>query len=180
MEGRWKWYFLSIAIIILILVLAIYSGEQKAQANGEEQENNIEIVFGVGIVNGEPKYLDPNYFEVPNVIMALDYINKIDSDIIKAGHLLFLGDSRLLIYDSKKNRPNLRIVKTQREFTYKVENQTLYVSDNGIEWEPVKFKVINDQPHKDNNDPSITIYWVVYLECQWFKGEYEIWSIPNA
>ena len=169
-----------IAILLIISVSIIFVSNRKALSNGNEIKNDIQYDIGVVLVNGEPKYLDPCYLEVPNVNMSIDYINKLDYEIIKAGNVLFLGNSRLVIYDINKNRPNIPLIKTKRELKYKVENQTLYVSSNGTRWEPVKFKVINDQPHKDKYDSSVTIYWVVYLECRWFKGEYEIFSIPNA
>ncbi|HBR33333.1 MAG TPA: hypothetical protein DD734_01790 [Firmicutes bacterium] len=163
---------------LIIVVLAIFVGSKSAFIMDDVTEEEIQYKFGVGIVNGEPRFMDPTYFEVPQVYMSRDYLNNIDGDIIQAGILTFFGDSRLFVDDVEKSWPNISLA--ERELKYKVENQTLYVSSNGTRWEPVKFKVINDQPHKDKYDSSVTIYWVVYLECRWFKGEYEIFSIPNA
>ncbi|HBR30012.1 MAG TPA: hypothetical protein DD789_11330 [Firmicutes bacterium] len=173
-------YFISKAIIITVLVIIAISGNENVITEGKEQQDNIEIVFGVVIVNGQPKCIDPNYFEVPDVVMSENFKQKMNSEIIKAGRLSFLTEPKLLVYDIKKDQPGFLLRNTKRELKYKVENQTLYVSDDGIEWEAVKFKVVNDQPHKDKDEPFVTIYWVVYLECRWFKGEYEIFSIPNA
>lgn len=176
-----KLYIILAVALILLLVLVINSGEQKAQSNNEEQKDNIEIVYGVVIVNGQPKCIDPNYFEVPDLVVSENYRQKINSEIIKAGRLIFLTpEPKLLVYDIKKDQPGFRFVDTKRELKYKVENHTLYVSADGIGWEAVKFKVVNDKPYKDKDEPFVTIYWVVYLECQWFKGEYEIFSIPDA
>jgi len=171
-----SYYYIITSLIIAVLV--IFGGSKRVFVMDDVTEEEIQYKFGVGIVNGEPKFMDPTYFEVPEVYMSRDYLNNIDGDIIQAGILRFFGNSRLVVADVEKSWPNIPILK--RELKYKVENQTLYVSNNGTRWKPVKFKVINDQPHKDKYDSSVTIYWVVYLECRWFKGEYEIFSIPNA
>ena len=86
----------------------------------------------------------------------------------------------MYIYDVKKEEPYWSLTESKRIIIYKVENDTLYVSANGKQWEKVKFKVVSDEEHIHEDDPSITVYWTIYLECKWFKGEYDIISVPNA
>lgn len=89
-------------------------------------------------------------------------------------------DKLIYVYDVMKDDPYYGLPESERILKYKIKNYTLYVSEDGKLWEKVKFKVVNDKEHIDEEDPSITVYWVIYLECKWFKGEYDIISVPNA
>ena len=148
-----------------------------------KQENSeIKWRVGVAIINDEPKYFDPAGLVNPDMFMSPKYRNKIKREIINAG-LLAWGDEKepyVYIYDVYKDRPYRWLSKTKRVLPYKVEHNNLYLSEDNKKWERVKFKVINDKEHIAEDDPTITVYWVIYLECKWFKGEYEIISVPNA
>ena len=90
----------------------------------------------------------------------------------------YYSEPIVIVKDTKK-APRLFSV-AEIKLRYKIENRTLYVSEDGENWEVVIFRVVDDKKRVDKYDSSITIFWVIYLECKWFKGEYEIISIPNA
>lgn len=172
-------YILIIIVMIgaIIFTLSMIYANGSTLSNLKEEKIDIQYHNGVVLVNGEPKYLDPNYLEVPELFISVDYVKKLNGEIVKAGILRFLKEPKLSIYDVSKSQLNLALIDTRRELMYKVENCTLYISENGTKWDEVYFRVVNDKPHKDKYDSSIIIYWVVYLECPWFKGEYEIIGI---
>jgi hypothetical protein len=172
-----KIYFRMIMVILLFLLSVSVFG--NIPANNRENDEDIRYKDGIVIINGEPTYFDPQYLENPDVFISPDYAKNIDADIIKGGRLLFdTYKSVVIVQDVRKNR--LAFAVAEIKLRYKIENQTLYVSEDGNDWEAVIFRVVDDEEHIDKNDPSITIYWVVYFECKWFSGEYEIISIPDA
>ncbi len=173
----------NLLVIICIITLFVICVAVKSNVETKQTEPEVNIIPGGGIVsiNGKPKYFDPSGLVNPDLFMSPSYRNKIKSDLIKAGVILVdYEDSLLYVYDVKKEEPYWRLTESKRIIKYKVENDTLYVSANGKQWEKVKFKVVSDEEHIHEDDPSITVYWTIYLECKWFKGEYDIISVPNA
>ncbi|HHU82943.1 MAG TPA: hypothetical protein GXZ26_08070 [Firmicutes bacterium] len=164
------------AILLLLLSVSVFG---NILANNRENGEDIQYEYGIVVINGEPAYFDPQYLDNPDVFISPDYAKNIESDIIKGGKLYFDSDESIVIVEDVK-KEQLGSAVAYMELKYKVENRTLYLSEDGENWEAVIFRVIDDKKHVDKYDPSITIYWVVYLECKWFKGEYEIISIPNA
>ncbi len=136
---------------------------------------------GVVLIDGKPSYFDPSGLLNPDLFMSAGYRKNIDGEIIKAGNI-FANDRDGLLYiiDTKKDDPYSILIKTRRTIKYKVENHALYVSGDGKQWEEVKFRVVNDKEHISEDDPYLTVYWVIYLECSWFKGEYDVISVPNT
>lgn len=167
-------------IIVILLLLLSVSVFGNIPANNRENSEDIRYIYGIVVINGEPAYFDPQYLENPDVFMSWDYAKTIDSEIIKGGRLFFYYSEPIVIVKDTKKAPRSFSSVAEIKLRYKIENRTLYVSEDGENWEVVIFRVVDDKKRVDKYDSSITIFWVIYLECKWFKGEYEIISIPNA
>lgn len=172
-------------VIISFAVLAIVAGfivNTHFNVLGEQTEPNIKWKMGIAIIDGIPKYFDPEGLINPDMFMSPLYRNKIKSEVINAGVLSWGGveEPDVYIYNINKSKPYFRLYDTKRVLYYRVDQNKLYLSEDKKKWEEVKFKVVNDKEHIAEDDPSIKVYWVIYLECKWFKGEYEIISVPQG
>ena len=164
------WLFIVvISIIVLSVVCTNAIGSSIEDKKGEMD------------LSGEKKYFDPLDLANPELFMSPAYRERVNSDLIKAA-ILTIDRKEKLIYvlDAKKDRPYRRLLDSRRVIKYKIENEALYVSGDGEKWEKVKYRLVSDDEHIDEDDPSITVYETIYLECSWFKGEYDIISVPEG
>jgi len=172
------WIFGMILSVIWISFISVYT---LSNNENENKISEIEFNTGVALINGKPSYFDPSGLLNPDLFMSPGYRENIDEEIIKAGKLSVNPEDKLIyIFDTKRDDPYSILFETMRTIKYKVDNYTLYVSEDGNKWEKVNFKVVNNKEHIAEDDPLITVYWIIYLECSWFKGEYNIISVPNT
>lgn len=163
------WLFIVVISIIVLSAVCI-----TVIGNMEEKKGEMEL-------NGGKKYFDPSGLVNPELFMSPAYRQRVNSDLIKAAVLVVnSGKETFSIFDAKKDKPYWRLLDSRRVIKYKIENEALYVSGDGEKWEKVKYRLVSDEEHIHEDDPSITVYETIYLECSWFKGEYDIISVPNA
>lgn len=130
--------------------------------------------------HGEDYFNPLDYKDSSSMQMVLtdEAIKKISTDIIKGGRI-FWDEEGLLVYDIKNKPPYyFQVNDSEKQLKYKIENKTLYISEYGKNWEKVKVKIINANPPKLKKDEEPVVL-IIYLECKWFKGEYELLGIPG-
>ncbi len=159
---------------LLVIILFVFSISLSAQQKYEE-------IFNSQIkIEGMKKTLQ---FSVVINTMMIKEIQFAKYDKGK----LYKNSSIGSINDSLKNRYMLTVLhyingKTvndlEKQYYIKVENNTIFLSEDDKEWYPLKIKFVKIEPItkgmfkddcEDSEDDSIV---TLYLECKFFKNEY--------
>ena len=121
---------------------------------------------------------NPLYFDFSKNIKlkpAVEYfrksqneIKKIEGDLIKGISITILVN-KIYITNALKDNPGL--AKETKKIKYKIENNTGYVSADGENWEKLEIKYFKETGKKNRYDNPLIL---VYFECSFFKGEYEL------
>lgn len=159
-----KYFLIIISIVVLTTNCGHSSSKQKST-----------WINGVLIIANKPIYFNPNKSDSSKLYMRQSYRGKYASKIVKGVELtIFKQEQEIQILnyntETKKHEfKNIILIK------YKTENNTLEVTTNDIVWYPVYFKVIENKPrYVTVDDINYKLLMIIYLECPWFKGEYEI------
>ena len=122
---------------------------------------------------GQPLYYDFNkdVKELPAVnyfLKTKKEISSIKGNLIPGASVqIFNKDIR--IDNAPKDKPALSA--GHQNIRYKVENSSGYVSSDGEKWEKLEIKYFKDTGKKNKYGEPLVL---VYFECSFFKGEYEL------
>ena len=179
MENKHMKKIFYITVFSLLITSLIYCKERKTVRNNELKGKNkaVEIKeweYGFALnEEGNPLYFDIN----KNIMMKMpvNYFFKSKKEITKIKGDLIIGSSvqifknKIRINNAFKNKPGL--VRGHQNIKHKIENNASYVSSDGEKWEKLKIKYFKDTGEKNRYDNPLIL---VYFECSFFKGEYEL------
>ncbi|MDY6933160.1 MAG: hypothetical protein SVZ03_02930 [Spirochaetota bacterium] len=130
---------------------------------------------GIAIINDKAKYIDAIRLDQRTMVLTKDYINKgnktFTKNILKFGQLCWRSSNKLIVYDTEKDNPFDSI--TGDKYSYKIKNNTMYITKNNKEWDKLEIKIINEKPQQVPKW-GVPIYMTIHLKCKWFEGEYAI------
>ncbi|URA10598.1 hypothetical protein [Thermospira aquatica] len=161
----------------------------------------VEWRYGVAFIKGKPAYFSPVKMEEAEVDLELylsyEYIkrecSKSPTNIVVTTEVGFLDNIQAIvltkeIYDTNGNWVDMLFEPTldpelyfqQHGLFYRISNQAMYLSKDKTNWSKLKMRVVSDKVTYydiDPENPSLgkyAVYMILYLECDWFKGEYEV------
>lgn len=163
--------YLIVVITLSILVLA------NCQVKGKS--NRITYKYGVAIINGKAAFINVEKLreKMPGIMVASkNHIRKYKGRIVKNGKIIWnKEDSSLKVYDTEADDPYWRIIESEKKYFYKVNNNSMFISNNRKEWDKLEITIIDENPKQPNLGVySVHIYMIIQLKCKWFEGEYEM------
>ena len=135
--------------------------------------------YGVACKNGEAIYLDPTKLDRATLYLSPEYIKKLkikNAKIAKASEISFewQNGNYLYVYDSILFPEQDIDYDSKKKYSYKIENEYLFIYENGKKWDQVKIRIVKDFSPNFKKYGDEKVYMVIYFGCKWFEGEYEI------
>jgi len=161
--------------ILVILVSIIGISCQKQETKSIEQLENNKILNAAG----EEYFFNPADYQTGRMVPTKKMIKNTTGDIIKGAILVWFPTGGLRVYDSEKNDPYFELVETKLKLKFKTSDEKLYISDDGVNWGKVTVRLIDNNPPKPKDPKEAEVIKILYLECPWFKGEYELLDTPG-
>jgi hypothetical protein len=174
---------LLITLLIISFTIIIYANgiESDGIDCGAKQEKNIEFIYGVAIQEGKALYIDPDKMEgVALVAISERVIKNSKTDILKNSKLLFIEGNVIYVYDSTRKDPYFEILKTERKYYYKIEDNKMFISKDKKIWKEVKIGIVSITDEKISKDKEGPVFMTINLESEYFKGEYELIGTPDS
>lgn len=170
-----------IVLLFLSLTVSVCTKEKNEtrKLNVVAHGDNLIWNYGVAIINGKAKYIDPKKLDQSEMVSAKSLIDKYRNDkkeIIKAGKLLWDIDNgeRVFVYNTKVNEPYIEDFESKKEYYIKIENNTTLISPDKQKWEEISIEILQDKPQHSDDVNEPTIYMIIRLKCKFFEGDYEI------
>jgi len=170
---------MKVYILFLLSILLCISNCNQAASESQITDNGIEFKHGVAIQNGKALYIDHKKMEgIAAIVISEDSIKRSTSEILEASHISFIGKNKIYVTDSKRDDPYFELVDTERVFLYKIMNNRMYISEDGKSWSKLNVRIIRIYNGKFGKYEEPT-YMTIYLECKYFKGEYDLIGTPG-
>lgn len=136
----------------------------------------IEWKFGIATIDKKPLYIDPKKLDQSFMVISEKYIKKYQDEKkekIPAGKLIW-KDNGIMTLDTLIDEPYSQISKTRTIYQYKIQNNQMFLSKDGIEWDQLFIEIVDDKPKFSKTRIDPPVYMIIYLKCKWFEGEYEL------
>jgi len=170
-----------IVVIFLSITVSVCTKDKNDKSKISEVVHGDNIIwnYGIAIINGKAKYIDPKKLDSSVMIAGKSMINKFKNekrDIIKAGKLLWDIDNgeRLFVYNTTVKEPYIQDFESKKEFFIKIENGKTLISSDRQKWDEISIEILEDKPQYSDDKNEPVIYMIIRLKCKFFEGDYEL------
>lgn len=128
----------------------------------------------VAFRSGEAIYIDFKKLVYGEMELSESAVKNSKTEQLKDSIIDFIKPDLIYIYDSLKNDRHRQLSKTEKIYNYKIVKEKTYIGNRKGEWTPLKIKFLKNLEAPKQREEEYYPCMVIYLECKWFSGEYEI------
>lgn len=135
-----------------------------------------ETKWGVVFIDGKAAYVDPTQLDMSSLTVPKHTIDKFKMkgvQVIIGGEINWF-DGMLRTIDIQV-LPNFSwLDKTVKEYKYKVDNNVMFLSEDGKTWEVLQISIVDDKEKQIGSKFKYPQHMIIHLKCKWFENDYAL------
>lgn len=160
--------------IVVIFLFAFFAFAEMGESQNKDESSIVHIENGVVFKGEKVLFIDFKKLDYPELNLSDDGTKKTSDEILKNSIIDYTDDGTLHVFDSKNSDRYAQIIETEKSFTYKIKGRKAFVYNKAGDRSLLKVLFVKTlKAPKETDDPYYPCM-VLYLECKWFQGNYEI------